>query len=326
MIIRLAQPDCVADAGSWCARIYGLIENDFLARYSDSVISSGVAVLFILTLAVLARKLLHRAITRLIEVMLNGAGHHLPRPAPDQAARPETDHEKKIQQERRTARGRAIGSVLRSASTLLVATVAITMILGEFGINLGPIIASAGIIGLALGFGAQSLVRDFLSGIMMLMENQYGVGDVVDFGEAIGTVEAVGLRITTLRDISGTVWYVRNGEVLRVGNSSQGHAVAVVDLPIGHRADVVAALELAARVMSEFAEKDQESARDLVEPPQVLGVEAISPQGITLRITAKVRTGQQWAVQRALLATIQEAFADAGIPPPAVTGLGNPPS
>ena len=126
------------------------------------------------------------------------------------------------------------------------------MVLAEFGVNLGPILASAGIVGLALGFGAQNLVRDFLSGMFMLLEDQYGVGDIVDLGEASGTVEAVGLRITTLRDIDGTVWYVRNGEILRVGNKSQGYAVAVVDLPRrAHSADIDEATEIAGRVAAE---------------------------------------------------------------------------
>ena len=121
------------------------------------------------------------------------------------------------------------------------------MVLAEFGVALGPILASAGIVGVALGFGAQNLVRDFLSGMFMLLEDQYGVGDIVDLGAANGTVEAVGLRITTVRDGNGTVWYVRNGEILRVGNKSQGYAVAVADLPLAHDADIGRAAEVAGR-------------------------------------------------------------------------------
>ena len=107
------------------------------------------------------------------------------------------------------------------------------MMLSELGVNVAPIIASAGILGIALGFGAQSLVKDFLSGIFMIFEDQYGVGDVVDLGEAIGTVEAVSLRVTRLRDVNGTVWYVRNGEILRVGNMSQNWARTVLDVGVG---------------------------------------------------------------------------------------------
>jgi small conductance mechanosensitive channel len=149
---------------------------------------------------------------------------------------------------------------------------------------------------------------------------------VVDLGEATGTVEAVGLRVTTLRDTKGTVWYVRNGEVLRVGNSSQGYSVAVIDLPIGHDADIPASTELAGRTATALTTDGSALAADVLEPPEVLGVESINPEGMTLRITAKVQAGRQWAVQRALLAGIKAAFADAGIPPPSPAGYVAPPT
>src|SRR5215216_106327 len=112
---------------------------------------------------------------------------------------------------------------------IVVLGTAIVLILGVLGLNLAPILASAGIVGFALGFGAQNLVKDFLSGIFMMLEDQYGVGDIVDLGDASGTVEAVGLRITTVRDAHGVVWYIRNGEIIRVGNKSQGWAVVNID-------------------------------------------------------------------------------------------------
>src|SRR5690606_1086356 len=130
----------------------------------------------------------------------------------------------------------------------VVLAVIVTMALSELGVNIAPIIASAGIIGLALGFGAQTLVKDFLSGIFMLVEDQYGVGDVVDLGEASGTVEAVSLRVTRLRDINGTVWYVRNGEVVRVGNMSQNWARAVLDITVTYDADLVRVRQVLAEV------------------------------------------------------------------------------
>ncbi len=130
--------------------------------------------------------------------------------------------------ERRRQRAETVGSLLRSVTSLVIGVLAVMLVLGEIGFNLGPFIAGAGIVGIALGFGAQNLVKDFLSGIFMILEDQYGVGDVVDLGAASGTVEAVGLRVTRLRDGNGTLWYVRNGEILRVGNKSQGFA-------LGHR-------------------------------------------------------------------------------------------
>jgi small conductance mechanosensitive channel len=187
--------------------------------------------------------------------------------------------------------------------------------------NLAPVLASAGILGVAIGFGAQNVVKDFLSGVFMMLEDQYGVGDVVDVGEASGTVEAVGLRITTMRDVNGTVWYVRNGEILRVGNKSQGFAVAVVDVPIGYGADVEQATAVIDQVATDLTGNEPVSD-DVLEPPQVLGVERVSAtEGIMLRLTVKVRPGRQWAVQRSLRARIMAAFEDAGIQGPVMRGL-----
>ncbi|MGH3774901.1 MAG: mechanosensitive ion channel family protein [Pseudonocardiaceae bacterium] len=318
------QPDCAQEAGSWCSRIFQLTHNDMLARYADAVVGTGLRILLIVVLAVLIRLMAHRAINRLTRVTSEGPPPGLLRPLRERA--PESWRGTGLLSRRRSQRARTIGSVLRSGTTLVVYGVAITLVLGELGINLGPIIASAGILGIALGFGAQNLVKDFLSGMFMMVEDQYGVGDVVDLGEATGTVEAVGLRVTTLRDTKGTVWYVRNGEVLRVGNSSQGYSVAVVDLPVGHSADIPATTELAGRTAAELTAEGSALAPDVLEPPEMLGVESISSDGVTLRITTKVRAGRQWAVQRALLAGIKAAFAEAGIPPPSPAGLPAPPT
>jgi small conductance mechanosensitive channel len=196
------------------------------------------------------------------------------------------------------------------------------MVLAEFGVDLAPILASAGIVGVAVGFGAQNLVRDFLSGMFMLLEDQYGVGDIVDLGEASGVVEAVGLRITTLRDTNGTVWYVRNGEILRVGNKSQGFAVAVVDLPVAHHADVPEAIALAGTTATERL-TGEDLVADVLEPVDVLGVEKVGPEGVTLRLTVRVAPGRQFAVQRALNAAITNAFDDAGVPRPGLLAGGS---
>ena len=124
---------------------------------------------------------------------------------------------------RQSERARTTGSVLTSILKAAVWIIALAMILGEFGFNLGPVIASAGVIGVAIGLGAQTLVRDILSGIFMLIEDQYGVGDQITTLEIEGVVEKVGLRITTIRDKKGVLWYVRNGEILVIGNASQKH-------------------------------------------------------------------------------------------------------
>ena len=171
---------------------------------------------------------------------------------------------------------------------------------------------------MALGFGAQSLVRDFLSGIFMLIEDQYGVGDVVDLGEASGTVEAVTLRVTRLRDQNGTVWHVPNGEILRVGNKSQQWARAVLDIAVSPQAD----LERAAQVIGTAAEQVwelAEAAPDVLGSPEVLGIEYLGPDAATIRVQGKTRPGAQWRVSRLLRVRIAEALAEAGIDLPPST-------
>ncbi len=122
---------------------------------------------------------------------------------------------------RQAERAKTIGTVLTSAYNGIIWVIAVSMIVGEFGFNLGPVIASAGVVGVAIGLGSQTLVKDFLSGIFMLIEDQYGVGDSVKVGDVEGVVEKVGLRVTTVRDPQGTLWYLRNGEILVVGNESK---------------------------------------------------------------------------------------------------------
>ena len=309
---KVAEPVCATDPGSWCERFYRWTDNDFLAQSADTIVSHAFTITLIVLLALLTRFLLHRAIHRLIEGATSSRVSNLisRRTRPqlgESAALPVTP--------RRAQRARTIGSVLRSASSFIVSAIAVVMILAEFGVALGPILASAGIVGIALGFGAQNLVRDFLSGMFMLLEDQYGVGDIVDLGSANGTVEAVGLRITTVRDGNGTVWYVRNGEILRVGNKSQGYAVAVADLLLAHNADIAQATEIAARVAAE-AVADPEVAEHVIEEPEVVGIEKVGPEGVTFRVTARTAPGQQFGVQRALITALTEAFDRAGLPRP----------
>ena len=320
------QPGCVVDEGSWCEPVYRLTETDWLARYADPVISDGLRILLVLLIAVLLRLAVTRAINRLTRGATEGRVPALLRPLRERAPESWRASRAPVLSERRDQRARTIGSVLRSCASFLIFGVAFSLVLGELGIDLGPIIASAGIVGIAVGFGAQNLVRDFLSGIFMMVEDQYGVGDVVDLGEATGEVEAVGLRVTTLRDVNGTVWYVRNGEVLRVGNMSQGHAVAVVDIPVAHSADIPEASDLAARIATELTAHETPLASDVLAPPEMLGIESVTTDAVMLRVTVKTRAGRQWAVQRALRAGIMDAFDDAGVPPPLPLGRPLPPT
>ncbi len=304
MSLLPTQPACATEAGTWCARFYQWTSNDFLARSADTIVGVGFKIVLILALAFLARFLLHRLVNRVVD---GAANARLPRRRTADLA--------PAAPVRRAQRARTVGSVLRSTISVIVLSIAAIMVLSEFGVALGPILASAGIVGVAVGFGAQNLVRDFLSGMFMLLEDQYGVGDIVDLGEASGVVEAVGLRITTLRDINGTVWYVRNGEILRVGNKSQGYAVAVIDVPVAHSADIAEAVALLGHVATERVAVE-DIAASVLEPVEVLGVERVGPEGVTLRMTVKVAPGQQWAVQRAINAAVTDAFDDALVPRP----------
>lgn len=317
----VAEPVCAKDPGSWCERFYQWTDNDFLARSADLIVAKSFTIAVTILLALVARWLLHRAISRLVEGAasdrLSGLVSRRTRPQLGEGAAAPISP-------RRAQRARTIGSVLRSASSFLVGSIAVTMILSEFGVALAPILASAGIAGLAIGFGAQNLVRDFLSGMFMLLEDQYGVGDIVDLGSANGTVEAVGLRITTVRDGNGTVWYVRNGEILRVGNKSQGYAVAVADLLLGHNADIATAVELATRVAHE-AVADPEVAEHVLEEPEVVGIDKVGPEGVTFRVTARTAPGRQFGVQRALITALTAAFDRAGLPRPLTFPTAAPP-
>lgn len=169
--------------------------------------STLIRIGLILIGAIILRALLLVSVKRVVKGIVSGA-------------RNKSASSGALAQARLVQRARTMGSVLGNLITWTVYTIAITMILSELGVAVGALIAGAGIIGAALGFGAQNLVRDLLSGLFIVLEDQYGVGDKVDLGEASGVVENVGLRVTQLRDSKGTLWYVRNGEILRVGNSS----------------------------------------------------------------------------------------------------------
>ncbi|HEY0816826.1 MAG TPA: mechanosensitive ion channel domain-containing protein [Pseudonocardia sp.] len=305
------QPTCASDAGSWCARFYQWTSNDFLARSADAIVSSTMKIVFIAALALLVRWFLHRLINRVVEGATSTRVTRLMNRGAAAAAA-----------ERGAQRARTLGSVLRSLCSATVGVVGAIMVLAEFGVDLAPVLASAGIVGVAVGFGAQNLVKDFLSGVFMLLEDQYGVGDIVDVGQAMGTVETVGLRITTLRDINGTLWYVRNGEIVRVGNKSQGFAVAVVDVPVAHGRDLGEATGVAARVAQQRIQQP-DLAEDVLEDVQMLGVESVTAENTTLRLTVRVQPGRQFAVQRALNLTVAEALGQAPAPPPA-TGMIEP--
>jgi small conductance mechanosensitive channel len=215
--------------------------------------------------------------------------------------------------ERRAQRARTVGSVLNSSVNIVVGTIMALSILQTLGADIAPLLAGAGVAGVAIGFGAQSLVKDFLSGIFLLIEDQFGVGDIVDLdGGVVGTVEAMGLRLTQVRAFDGTLWYVRNGEILRAGNSTQewSRAVASVQVPLGTDVDVV---RTALGRAVDRVKNDPEIADSLLETPSVRGVDAVDRLGLTFTLHAQVRPAEQWLVARSLRAAAHAALLDAGV-------------
>jgi small-conductance mechanosensitive channel len=198
-------------------------------------------------------------------------------------------------------RAATLAGVLASLVRVVVWTMSTLLVIQELGFNLGPFIAGASVIGVALGFGAQSLVKDFLSGFFILVEDQYGVGDVVNLGDTAGTVEEVNLRITSVRSFDGTVWYVPNGEIKKVGNTTKQWSRAVVDVVVGLSTDVAAAVAAISDELAALA-GDATVADGLLEPPAVLGVDAVGPDSLTIRIAARVRPDRRVAVERAIRA------------------------
>lgn len=226
---------------------------------------------------------------------------------------------------RHQARVKTLGSLLRNVVDVLLITVWLLTVLRILGIPLEPIIASAGIGGVALAFGAQSLVKDYISGIFMIFEDQFGVGDFIDTGEIRGTVEAVGLRITRLRDGSGELWYIRNGEILRVGNESQGWSTAKVDVPIAYDENATRAIEVLGPVMDAI-HADEQWKDVLLEKPTVAGVDAVANGAANIRVFAKCAPNQQWGVQRDILERCVAALQAAGFRGPVITIPTNPPA
>lgn len=269
-----------SDASSVCLSIYRATGNTMLARLSETIVVKPAKILLIFAIAFVARRVLSRFTSRLIS---------------GRARRVET-----------------VAALLRSTISVAVWTVAVLMAMSELGLNLGPLIAGAGIMGVAIGFGAQNLVRDFLSGLFMLVEDQYGVGDVIDAGPAIGVVESLSLRSTRLRDVNGTVWHIPNGQIERVGNRSQQWARAVLDVPVSYQTEISHATEV---IMStaEAMCQDPAVSNVILASPEVWGVENLGADGVTIRVTLKTSPNEQLRVTRELRARVKKAFDDAGI-------------
>jgi small conductance mechanosensitive channel len=276
-------------------------------------------VLVVLLAAVVLKWLLNRSIDRVVNVTLAKADAR--REKQGGRASRVLNSATGLAHERHKQRTLTMGSLLRNIVTIAVAILTTLTILSTVGVDLAPLLATAGVGGVALGFGAQSLVKDFLSGIFMILEDQYGVGDIVDTGEAIGTVEEVSLRVTRLRDPSGVVWYVRNGEIIRIGNKSQGWSTALVDIPVSYAENLERVIPLIRDVVHRLDEEPEWKDK-LLEEPQVLGVESVSGTAVTIRVLAKTAPEQQYGVSREIRERVKAAFDAAGVQGPPLTPFG----
>ena len=303
-------PSCETE--DWlCETVTDVTGNDWLGAAADWLIAKPTLILLIFILALVVRWLVFKAVTRLVSRASHGVLPPLAAPLTG-VQDVSNGATARIAAARRKQRAETLGGVLRSVTTFSVFTIAAIMALSELGANIGPLIAGAGIVGIALGFGAQTLVRDFLSGLFMLFEDQYGIGDVVDLGDAIGTVEAVSLRVTRLRDVNGTVWYVRNGEILRVGNMSQNWARTVLDVRVGLAEDLTHVRGILEETCHGMWD-DEDFSGKIIEEPEVWGVERMDPDAVVVRVAVKTAPLEQWAVARELRKRIKERFAHESI-------------
>ncbi|MCX2927629.1 mechanosensitive ion channel family protein [Streptomyces sp. NEAU-W12] len=262
----------------------------------------GLRVLLIVVIATVLRVVVRRAITKLIDRM-SRTGDAVDGPGLGGLL---------VNAERRRQRSQAIGSVLRSVASFMIMGTAALMVLGTFQINLAPLLASAGVAGVAIGFGARNLVTDFLSGVFMILEDQYGVGDTVDAGVATGEVIEVGLRVTKLRGADGEIWYVRNGEVKRIGNLSQGWATANVDVTVRSDEDLDHVRSTLVAVAEKMTKEDPWNEL-LWSSIEILGLDSVLLDSMVVRVSAKTMPGKSLTVERELRWRIKRAFDAAGI-------------
>ena len=211
-----------------------------------------------------------------------------------------------------------VGNVLAGMARAAIGVVVLLLVLGEIGVDLAPLLAGAGIAGVAIGFGAQSLVKDFLSGLFILLEDQYGVGDVINLGEVTGTVEDLTLRVTRLRATDGTVWFVPNSEIKQVGNSSMEWSRALIDVLVAYDNDLSSVTRWLQEVAGGFA-VDERWRDAVLEPPEVWGVQAMGADGVTIRLVVKTAPRQQYAVARELRGRITERLRREGVRGPGQT-------
>lgn len=292
---------------SWlCTTVFRISNNETAAEVADAL-ALPLRILLIILLAWLTIYVLRRMVTRAAKRLRDQ-----PRSSAFRERTSDPDVLTDVARRRHRQRIDTLAHVLRNVVAVVVWLVALLLIISALGVNLAPLLASAGIATVIIGFGAQQVVRDYLAGLFMLLEDQFGVGDVVDLGEASGTVESVSLRVTRLRDVEGVVWWVPNGQITRVGNKSQQWSRALLDIAVSPDTDIGRATEVIQHTADEMWHDPAWKNRLLAEP-EVWGVEDIGIGGILIRLVVKTVPLEQWDVSRELRARIKRAFDVAGI-------------
>lgn len=208
----------------------------------------------------------------------------------------------------RSRRVQTVGKLMKNTASYVLNFIVILLILGEFHINLAPLLAGAGVIGLAIGFGAQSLVKDVISGFFIILEDHFSVGDVIETGKFRGTVEMIGLRATRLKSWTGEVYIIPNGSIIDVTNFSVNNSLAVIDISIAATQQLDEAMDRIRDVLSRFEDPN------LIGAPELLGVQSMTASDVVLRITAVCRPNTQSALTRRLNAELKKGLEAAGDP------------
>lgn len=300
---------CGDDPRALCEWVYLRTDSERWAEVADWAIDRPLRVAVLVAVGWAVSRLLRRSVRRFGQRIVDRSERE--REAIERARKPGTAMP--LSNLRSQQRAQTTTSVLTSVVSAVVWVIVALLMLGQFDVSVAPLVAGAGVLGVVLGFGAQSIVADFLAGAFMLLEDQFGVGDVVDVGEASGVVEKVSLRVTTLRDVNGTVWHVPNSQIERVANKSQLWSRAVLDIEVAYDTDLRRAEGIIQRVADDLWQDTEFSGGDIIDPPEVWGVERLGPDGIAIRLVVKTDPAEQWAVARELRLRIKEALDEAGI-------------
>ncbi|NYD66501.1 mechanosensitive ion channel family protein [Agromyces atrinae] len=300
---RLATGDFWADLGTWWGEQGGVI------------LGKAINVIVIVAVALLIRWILHLVIRRVVDNIVNGVKRK------QDVTDTQALQASPLAAVRLVQRTRTLGSVLTNVVNVTLFIVVVLMIVGVIDSTiLGSFALLSAAIGAGLGFGAQNIVKDALNGLFMVVEDQLGVGDIVDLGPVTGVVEDVRIRVTQVRDVNGTLWFVRNGEILRVGNMSQGWARVILDITVPYETDVDGVESEILATAVDMAQNSKWRSR-ILERPEVWGLESIVEGALVIRLVVKVRTSSKDDIARELRMRLKRALDDMGVKVPSLAAV-----